>query len=212
MKDPATKPVVLAIEAAIAGGSLSLIRGEQELGNSIGRADVSKAEALLVDIDAMLTACSVSKHDVDLVAVSAGPGSFTGIRIGIATALGLKAGLGIPMTSVSALAAISRTAGSLPASNALAVAVPVGRDSICIQRFEVSEREVKAIDSPNSIPESELETLDADHIVLHAALFEKYSRLPNAIDFGANIAHSVGRLAAGSPGSLTEPLFVSKSF
>ena len=74
---------ILAIESAIAGGSLSLIRGDVELGNWIGRADVSRAEEILVNIDAMLTACGVSKHDLDLIAVSAGPGSFTGIRIGM---------------------------------------------------------------------------------------------------------------------------------
>ncbi len=216
-----TEPqVTLAIEAAIAGGSLSLIRDGEELGNWIGRSDVSKAEELLVNIDAMLTACGVSRHDIDLIAVSAGPGSFTGIRIGIATALGLKAGLGIPVTSVSALEAICRTAcgppvvGSQAGSlrSTIAVAVPVGRNAVCIQIFEISETEVRALDAPRSVPEADLEDIRAEQLVLHVALFEKYSVLPSAVDFGANIAYAVGQLAATSPGSLTEPLFVSKSF
>ena len=216
-----TEPqVTLAIEAAIAGGSLSLIRDGEELGNWIGRSDVSKAEELLIDIDAMLTACGVSKHDIDLVAVSAGPGSFTGIRIGIATALGIKAGLGTPITSVSAMEAICRSALNLRVGDTQArgltptvtVAVPVGRNAVCIQTFENSEKAVSAIDSPRSVPETDLENITAEQIMLHAALFEKYSALPNAVDFGANIAYAVGKLATAAPGSLTEPLFVSKNF
>ena len=205
--------VTLAIEAAIAGGSLSLIRDGEELGNWIGRSDVSKAEELLVDVDAMLTACSVSRHDISLIAVSAGPGSFTGIRIGIATALGLKAGLGVPMTSVSALEAIARqNIGTSPGHvDPLIVAVPVGRDAVCLQVFDTSEREVAPFGAPRSIPESELSNIHAARFVLHAALFKRYPTLPNVVDFGANIAYAVGQLAAASPDRLTEPLFISKS-
>jgi tRNA threonylcarbamoyl adenosine modification protein YeaZ len=223
----AGEKIVLAIESAIAGGSLSLIRGDSEIGNWIGSADVSKAEEMLVNIDAMLTACSVSKHDLDLIAVSAGPGSFTGIRIGIATALGLRTGLDIPMSSFSALLAIYRTAGSLPAmvkkmdtqagslrSDAFTVAVPIGRNSVCIQSFAIGENEAKPMDKPTTIPESEVKQVAAttEKLIMHSVLFEKYSSLPNAADFGANIAYAVGRLASGSPGEVVEPLFISKSF
>jgi tRNA threonylcarbamoyl adenosine modification protein YeaZ len=199
----AGEKITLSIEAAIAGGSLSLIRDKEEIGNWIGRADLSKAEELLVNIDAMLTVCSISRHDIDLIAVSAGPGSFTGIRIGIATALGLKVGLDIPMSSVSALEAIGRAASSLdgkvtqaggPRSD-ICVAVPVGRDSVCIQRFAVAESQVEEITGT---------------IVMHSALFTKYSSLQNGVDFGANIAYAVG--LAASPDVVSEPLFISKGF
>ena len=100
MKD--TQNITLAIESAIRGGSVSLIGDGVEIANWIGSADVSKAEDLLADIDLMLGANGLTIHDVGHVAVSAGPGSFTGIRIGIATALGLETGLGIPMSSISA--------------------------------------------------------------------------------------------------------------
>ncbi|MEQ1646533.1 MAG: tRNA (adenosine(37)-N6)-threonylcarbamoyltransferase complex dimerization subunit type 1 TsaB, partial [Pyrinomonadaceae bacterium] len=127
-----THQFTVAIESAIRGGSISLIAGGVEIDNWIGSTEVSKAEDLLVDIDAMLGRNSLSISDIDHLAVSAGPGSFTGIRIGIATALGLKTGLGIPMSSVSALTAMA--AISSFEGNAV-VAVPVGRNAICLQTF-----------------------------------------------------------------------------
>src|SRR5258708_18599521 len=96
----------LAIESAISGGSISLLKG-REIANWIGSSNVSKAEDLLANIDHLLAANDIALNEIDLITVSAGPGSFTGIRIGIATALGLKAGLGIAMSSESALKAIA---------------------------------------------------------------------------------------------------------
>lgn len=195
---------MIAIESSIAGGSLSLIRDGVEMGNWIGtQTGGPRSEELLFDIDAMLTACSVSKHDLDLIAVSAGPGSFTGIRIGIATALGLKNGLGIPMTSVSALEALFRTVRE-PA----AVAVPMGRGWICVQEFGPDGT---PLGRPRSVAEAEFASIVArDRVAMHSMLAEKYSGRPSVLDLGANIALAVGLLAAERPGTVTEPLFISK--
>lgn len=203
-----TGQLTLAIESAIAGGSLSLIRGETEIASWTGSADRSKAEELLVNIAEMLLSVGVSRSDIGLIAVSAGPGSFTGIRIGIATALGLKTGLGIPMSSVSALEAIRRTSGSLPVGGGITVAVPVGRNAICIQAFKNGS----ASGDPRTVPNDDFGELlhDASTFVLHRILFEKYGSRPNTIDFGANIAYAIG--LAGSPGVIAEPLFISKTF
>src|SRR5687768_3236700 len=98
---------ILAIESAISGGSLSLIVDGSEAGHWIGTSGVSKAEELLVNIDHLLNKHCTLRAEIDLIAVSAGPGSFTGIRIGLATALGLKAGLQVSMASGSVLKAIA---------------------------------------------------------------------------------------------------------
>ena len=214
--------LTLAIESAIAGGSLSLLDGSgREIANWIGGdADVARAEDLLVNIDSMLSSAGVAKQDLALVAVSAGPGSFTGIRIGIATALGLKTGLSIEMSSVSALDPICRNAGTLPARvddkyeragsprSGVTVALPVGRNSICIQRCSVGS----PVEDPRTVPERDFGELigTGSQFILHRLLFEKYGTLPNTIDFGANIAYAIGRTA--TPGVVTEPLFISKSF
>lgn len=200
--------ITLAIESAIRGGSISLIASAHEIDNWIGSTDVSKAEDLLVDIDAMLDRNSLSIRDINHVAVSAGPGSFTGIRIGIATALGLKTGLGITMSSLSALAAMAEASDF---KGQAIVAVPVGRNAICVQVF--SDDKV-AIDEPRSVSFEEFgeETRDEAQLILHGSLSEQFREIKNAIDFGENIAFAVGRSCIKTPGTITEPLFISKSF
>ena len=205
--------VILAIEAAICGGSISLLMGGVEVANWIGSSNVSKAEDLLVNIDAILTAANISRRDIDLIAVSAGPGSFTGIRIGLATALGLKAGLGIEMASDSALKAmVWRNSAGL----ALTAALPVGRNSICIQTFRTDDRKPTPLDEPRTLPNEDFyECLDNKKdtsFVLHGSLYEKYDGAPLVTNFGINIAFAIGSMCAEYPCVVTEPLFISKGF
>ena len=65
-------------------------------------------ETLLPMIESMLNAFGMKPHDVDLFACSAGPGSFTGVRIGVATVKGLAFGSGRPAVGVSTLEALAR--------------------------------------------------------------------------------------------------------
>jgi len=200
--------ITLAIESAIRGGSISLIADGSEIDNWIGSTEVSKAEDLLVDIDAMLDRNGLSIRDIDHIVVSAGPGSFTGIRIGIATALGLKTGLRISMSSISALSAMAETSDF---DGQAIVAVPVGRNAICIQTFRLDKI---AIDEPRSVSFEEFggQIQDQMALILHGSLYEQFGRLVNSIDFGENIALAIGQICIKTPGTMTEPLFISKAF
>ncbi len=64
------------------------------------RKPLRHAEVLLPLVDALLIEQGVSREDIDKVSVNRGPGSFTGLRIGLATAKGLCQGLGIPLVGV----------------------------------------------------------------------------------------------------------------
>ena len=66
------------------------------------------SETLLPMVEAILSAFAMKPHDVDLFACSAGPGSFTGVRIGVATVKGLAFGSGRPAVGVSTLEALAR--------------------------------------------------------------------------------------------------------
>lgn len=126
--------ITLAIEAAVAGGSLALFRGRQRITSRPGDSDISRAEKLLPQIADMLTEAQTEKTALDQIAVSIGPGSFTGVRIGIATALGLKAALNIPCFGFSSLAAIA-----FGIDTPLIAAVPVGKSDVAWQEFGVDE-------------------------------------------------------------------------
>lgn len=204
--------IILAIESAINGGSISLLRDGVEMSHWIGSASVSKAEELLVNIDAMLRSTEVSKSEINMVAVSAGPGSFTGIRIGLATALGLKNGLGIEMSSVSALTAMAAAAEVL---GSLIVAVPTGRNAICIQEFK-NDGDLLPVSETHTISEEAFaETLCTEqgiHFVLHGSLCTDIDTSITFTNAGVNIAQSIGRYCFDRPASMTAPLFISKSF
>lgn len=199
--------ITLALESAIAGGSISLLSGVDEIDFWIGTSDVSKAEDLLINIDALLCRNDLSPRDIDLIAVSAGPGSFTGIRIGIATALGLRSGLQVLMSNVSALEAIA----ALSQHENMIVAVPMGRNSVCTQHF--TQR--KAAGEPHTIDGSKFVEIVRQDIeskyVMHEKLYSAYLRFAHVTDFGSDVAKAVGLFAIKNPNLVTEPLFVSKS-
>jgi tRNA threonylcarbamoyl adenosine modification protein YeaZ len=205
--------IVLAIESAITGGSLSLLRDGNHISGWVGSSDVSKAEDLLRTVDKLLTENEISKSALGLIAVSAGPGSFTGIRIGIATALGLKAGLGIEMSSESALKAM---ASAFPSDGKrLIVAVPVGRDTICLQSFNKVGKTLNELDTPHTLRQEDLFAIisdDTDTQYILTPLLAQKSPSFNVFDFGPNIASAIGRICCTAPAKLVEPLFVSKGF
>ena len=67
----------------------------------------SRAVTVLEDIDALLRQAGAHTRELDGIAVGIGPGSFTGIRIGLATARGLALALGVPVAGVSTLDALA---------------------------------------------------------------------------------------------------------
>ncbi|MHB8765940.1 MAG: tRNA (adenosine(37)-N6)-threonylcarbamoyltransferase complex dimerization subunit type 1 TsaB, partial [Deferrisomatales bacterium] len=72
------------------------------------------AERLFLLIEAALAAAGAEKQHLACVAVTRGPGSFTGLRVGVATAKGLALALGIPVVGVSTLRALARGASPFP--------------------------------------------------------------------------------------------------
>lgn len=205
--------ITLAIESAIAGGSISLLCGDIEIANWVGTSNLSKAEDLLFNIDLLLQENEIDRRRINSIAVSAGPGSFTGIRIGIATALGLKAGLGIMMSSQTALKAMAFSAG---VAGTVTAALPVGRDAICVQKFAVSASEIRALNEPFTVTEENFITGVGEEssatFLVHERLYEVLSAFPNVVNEGWNLAHSIGRLCRQARGVVVEPLFISKSF
>ena len=109
-------PLLLAVETATAAPSVALWRGDALLGERAADPGRPTAEALLPALDALLADAGLALAAVEAVAVSIGPGSFTGLRIGVATVKGLAFGTGRPAIAVSTLAAVAR-AGSAARSS-----------------------------------------------------------------------------------------------
>ncbi len=97
---------ILAIETTGPFGSTALLDEKGNvLGCEVSRETMSHLKDLIPMVDTMLKKCGVSKDQIDLLAPSVGPGSFTGIRIGVSTARALCQALGIKAVPVPTLEA-----------------------------------------------------------------------------------------------------------
>ncbi len=98
---------LLAIDTATAWQSVALLRGEKVLALVEQDAEGSHARSLLGAIDRVLREGGLTLKDLQGLAVSIGPGSFTGLRVGLATMLGFRAVLGLPIAPVPTLEAMA---------------------------------------------------------------------------------------------------------
>jgi tRNA threonylcarbamoyl adenosine modification protein YeaZ len=106
--------LLLAFDTATDTTTSALVDDEEVLGER-----VSTPKTLLEDVDALLRQGGAHAGDVEALVVGLGPGSFTGTRIGLATARGLALALGIPAAGVSTLDALATGApGALPVIDA----------------------------------------------------------------------------------------------
>jgi len=142
------EPLILAVETATLAGSLALARGKESIATSSGDPAVSHSNTLLADLDKLLRETTYKLADIDLFAVAAGPGSFTGLRIGIATVKGLAATLARSCAAIPTLHAVALAGGAAEASVAL---LPAGRGEVFAQLLSVSADAVKALDEPSHI-------------------------------------------------------------
>jgi tRNA threonylcarbamoyladenosine biosynthesis protein TsaB len=102
--------LLLAIESATSALSVALLRGEEFI-DEVPAPPGPAAGTLLPAIDTLLGRAGVDVRALDAFAVSIGPGSFTSLRVGIATAKGLAFGTDRPVAPVSTLAALSLVPG-----------------------------------------------------------------------------------------------------
>ena len=94
--------LTLAFDTATGVATSALVDGDEVLGERW-----SRAQTLLEDVDALLRQAGAHPAEIDRLAVGIGPGSFTGVRIGLAAARGLALSLDIPGAGVSTLAALA---------------------------------------------------------------------------------------------------------
>jgi tRNA threonylcarbamoyladenosine biosynthesis protein TsaB len=142
-------PLILSVETATPGGSVCLSRGLDVLSIASGDPALSHSNTLLRDIHKCLDQAAMSAGDVDLFAAASGPGSFTGLRIGLATVKGLAATLDRPCVGIPTLHAIAQAAGSSVSTAAL---LPAGRGEVFVQLLAVTDSTVEGLDDAQHLP------------------------------------------------------------
>ena len=102
---------ILAFETSAKAASVALLDGGKLLAESYQNTGLTHSQTIMVMAQDLLKSCGLSTRDVEAVAVAAGPGSFTGVRIGVAAAKGFAWGAELPCYGVSTLEAMARTMG-----------------------------------------------------------------------------------------------------
>jgi tRNA threonylcarbamoyladenosine biosynthesis protein TsaB len=106
--------LTLAFDTATSAATTALVRDEEVLGEA-----VSRAVRVLEDADELLRASGIERSELTGLAVGTGPGSFTGMRLGLAVARGLALALELPVAGVSTLEALAAGApGAVPVVDA----------------------------------------------------------------------------------------------
>ena len=129
-------PLILSLETATRSGSVALTSGSQLLALRAGEAQTSHSMKLLHSIEEMLKETGASLQDVELYAAASGPGSFTGLRIGLATIKSFAATLSRPCIGIPTLSAVASAAGLSRRTLAM---IPAGRGEVFAQLLSVEE-------------------------------------------------------------------------
>jgi tRNA threonylcarbamoyladenosine biosynthesis protein TsaB len=129
--------LILAADTSLPILSVALVKDAQLLGATALEGRSSRNEKLLPAIDWLLSETGSDRKDIDLFAVTRGPGSFTGVRIGLATMQGMALALGKPVCAMSTHEAIA------PDRGRWVIVDDAGRGEFYLSIFEEGEEVVQ---------------------------------------------------------------------
>ncbi len=95
--------IILAIDSSNSSGSIAIIKKNDLVFSSFFNIKITHSETLMPEIHRALSLCNLLTSDLDAIAIAQGPGSFTGLRIGLATAKGIAFAHEIPLIPISSL-------------------------------------------------------------------------------------------------------------
>jgi tRNA threonylcarbamoyladenosine biosynthesis protein TsaB len=141
---------VLALDTAspMPAVAVATARGDWEERLALDR---RASEELLAAVGRVLKAAGIELSACERIAACSGPGSFTGTRVGLATAWGLGRALGIPVESVPTLEALAEAARA-PGAAEILVALDAGRGEVLLQAFSLGEARAQAIAVVERLP------------------------------------------------------------
>ena len=146
---------ILAVDSSSLTGSVALCQGERLVAESLLNVRSTHSEKLLKQIDLLLEETGWKLEDLDLLTVVTGPGSFTGLRIGIATIKGLAQILDKPVVPVTSLQTVAM---NLPLSPVpICAFLDARKKEVYSQLFEWSYTDGPvAIGEPSALPPEQL--------------------------------------------------------
>lgn len=129
---------ILAFESSAKGASVALCQDGVLVAQSLQNSGLTHSRTLLPMAEDLLKNCACPMENIDLLAVAAGPGSFTGVRIGVATVKGLSWALEKPCVGVSTLAAMAWH-GLAVSEHLICAVMDARRGQVYNALFEISD-------------------------------------------------------------------------
>lgn len=174
---------ILALDTATRIQALALIEGDEQVARRHHTSPGNHADTLLHNINDMLKQQNWAIDDIDLVACGLGPGSFTGLRVGLANAKAIAVSAGAAVSGVSTLAAIARPVTALH-SGPVVAAIDARRKEVYVGVYQ---------DGPNGF-----ECIHGDSALGPDALLELIESLvdPVVVGGGAQAYFKAGQLPA----------------
>lgn len=149
---------ILAIETTAIEGSIALMDESHLIAEYRLNVPTRHAERIMVSIDHLLKQSLTKLSDLDAIAVSVGPGSFTGLRVGLATAKGLAVGANLPLVLVPTLETM---AAAFPYAHPLiAPFVDAHKGEVYTALFDAKKENLERLQDDRAIiPETALEEI-----------------------------------------------------
>lgn len=152
---------ILALDTALDACSVAVVDGSNILAEQHEERARGHAERLIPMIKDLLNTASISFDELDLVAVSVGPGTFTGLRIGLAAARGISLASSTPCLGITTLETLAASVTSeLAKGRPIVVVVDARRKEVYFQTFNFSEASKFPLptDAPRAIPLSDVKS------------------------------------------------------
>jgi len=160
--------LTLAIDTTLGACSAALIKGKDLLSFKREFRARGHVERLLPMIDEVCSLSNVNISDLDQIAVTVGPGTFAGVRIGLSAAKGMGLALGIPIVAITTLEVLAYqyACDHKDFSGKIAVAIDARREEIYLQCFKIDNGGCTAIKEPSAVPVKLLSSRLKDDVIL----------------------------------------------
>ncbi len=146
---------ILGIDSSAVSAGCAIIREGRVLSEGFVNIGLTHSQTLMPLIDSTLKQAGVALEELDRIAVSHGPGSFTGVRIGIATVKGLAFAGGIPCVGVPTLAAIAH--GAVCADGVLCPVMDARREQFYNALFDCKDGQISRLCADRALSVQDLE-------------------------------------------------------
>ncbi len=143
---------LLAVECSAGPASCAVVEDGKVLAEAANHAALTHSQTLLPMIADMLKNAALTMTDIDGIAIAHGPGSFTGVRIGVAAVKGLAFADNKPCYGVSTLAAMARRMEGLPFSGTVCTAMDARCQQVYTALFQCRDGEITRLTADEALP------------------------------------------------------------